>query len=164
MRKARAAIVIAAITYIASQHIPSAPSREEDEAPDMSAICIVDTPVNSSGEMLTAEQLAIVYASDGVRDKNGELVLSPLLERDKNGEIVQSPGVQGPWRRGDLTAQLPWYAPWMMIPRIGDGSCSSKDPGRKGVPEPSSLALMSIGFITLIWRNRNVRTNPVKKT
>lgn len=67
-------IAVLAAAYFTSQHALPTPSREEDEVPDMSTICIVDTPAHVSSEVLTADQLAIVYASDGVRDKNGELV------------------------------------------------------------------------------------------
>lgn len=132
------------------------PHPEEDEVPDMSTICIVDTPAHVSSEALTADQLTIVYASDGVRDKNGELVLSPLLERDKNGEIVQSPGVQGPWRHGDLAATLPWYAPWVVPQQSDKGGGCQKETGSNRVPEPGTLALMLAGILTFMtttkWR------------
>lgn len=128
----------------------------EDDKVDMSTICIVDAPEHMIGEALTADQLAIVYASDGVRDKNGELVLSPLLERDKNGEIVQSPGVQGPWRQGDLAATLPWYAPWVVPQQSDKGGGCQKETGSNRVPEPGTLALMLAGILTFMtttkWR------------
>lgn len=144
---------LAVVTYFAIQHAPQA-SRDEDEVPDMSTICIVDAPEQHiSGEVLTSDQLAMVYASDGVRDKDGELVLSPLLERNKSGKIVPAPGVQGSWRRGDLTAQLPWYAPWVVPRQSGNGGGCQKATGGNRVPEPGTLALMLAGILmTIKWR------------
>lgn len=81
MKRVVVIAALSAVTYFASQHTLPTPSREEDEVPDMSAICIVDAQEHMIGEVLTPDQLAMVYASDGVRDKDGELVLSPLLEQ-----------------------------------------------------------------------------------
>lgn len=151
MKRVVVIAALSAVTYFASQHAPQV-SREEDEVPDMSAICIVDAPEHMNSEVLTPDQLAMVYASDGVRDKDGELVLSPLLERDKSGKIAPAPGAQGPWRRGDLTAQLPWYAPWMMVPRSGASQNCYKS-GNK-VPEPGIVVLTLAGLLILKWRMR----------
>lgn len=148
-------IAVLAAAYFASQHALPTPSREEDEVPDMSTICIVDTPAHVSSEALTADQLAILYASDGVRDKNGELVLSPLLERDKRGDISPAPGVQGPWRQGDLAATLPWYAPWAVPQQSDKGGGCQKATGSNRVPEPGTLLLILTGILmTIKWRDK----------
>jgi len=153
MKRVVVIAVLAAVTYFTSQHALPTPSREEDEVPDMSTICIVDEPSYASGEVLTAEQLSILYASDGVRDKNGELVLAPLLERDKMGNIPPAPGVQGPWRHGDLATTLPWYAPWVVPQQSGKGGWCQKATGGNRVPEPGTLALMLAGILmTIKWR------------
>lgn len=145
---------LAVVTYFAIQHAPQA-SRDEDEVPDMSTICIVDTPAHVSSEALTADQLAILYASDGVRDKNGELVLSPLLERDWRGGISPAPGVQGPWRHGDLAATLPWYAPWVVPQQSDKGGGCQKATGGDRVPEPGTLLLILTGILmTIKWRDK----------
>ena len=145
---------LAVVTYFAIQHALPTPSREEGEVPDMSTICIVDAPEQHiSGEVLTSDQLAILYASDGVRNKNGELVLSPLLERDRRGSISSAPGVQGPWRQGDLAATLPWYAPWVVPQQSDKGGWCQKATGGNRVPEPGTLALMLAGILmTIKWR------------
>jgi len=148
-------VVITALAVVTYFAIPQA-SRDEDEVPDMSTICIVDEPSYASSEVLTADQLTILYASDGVRDKNGELVLAPLLERDKMGDITPAPGVQGPWRHGDLAATLPWYAPWVVPQQSDKGGGCQKATGSNRVPEPGTLALMLAGILTFItttkWR------------
>ena len=151
MKRVVVIAALSAVTYFASQHAPQV-SREEDEVPDMSAICIVDAPEHMNSEVLTPDQLAMVYASDRVRDKDGELVLSPLLERGKDGKITPATEPQGPWRHGDLMAQLPWYAPWMMVPRSGSGDCQKNS---SKVPEPGTLALMLAGILmTIKWRTK----------
>lgn len=151
MKRVVVITALAVVTYFAIQNAPQA-SREEDEVPDMSTICIVDAPEHMSGEVLTSDQLAMVYASDGVRDKNGELVLSPMLERRGDAGIVHTPN-PGPWRRGDLTAQLPWYAPWMMVPRSGASQDCYKS-GSNKVPEPGTVVLALAGLLILKWRMR----------
>lgn len=148
MKRVVVIAALSAVTYFASQHAPQV-SREEDEVPDMSAICIVDAPEHMNSEVLTPDQLAMVYASDGVRDKDGELVLSPLLERGRDGKITPAPEPQGPWRHGDLEAQLPWYAPWMMVPRSGSGDCQKNS---SKVPEPVTPVLIFAGLLILKWR------------
>lgn len=148
-------IAVLAAAYFASQHTLPTPSREEDEVPDMSTICIVDEPSYASSEALTADQLAILYASDGVRDKNGELVLSPLLERDKRGNITPAPSVQGPWRHGDLAATLQWYAPWAVPQQSDKGGGCQKATGSNRVPEPGTLLLILTGILmTIKWRDK----------
>lgn len=146
-------IAVLAAAYFTSQHALPTPSREEDEVPDMSTICIVDEPSYASSEALTVEQLTILYASDGVRDKNGELVLAPLLERDKRGDITPAPGVQGPWRQGDLVATLPWYAPWVVPQQSDKGGGCQKVTDSNSVPGSGTLALMLAGILmTIKWR------------